>query len=314
VTLPAHTCVLAGAAGTATAYGVLRSLRARWGDAIRLVAADINPPHLVSAAAVADAIHQVPLAASADFEARILELIEGERVTVWWPVLDEEIVIAAGLRERGALGDVAVIAPRRATAQLCLDKLAVAQRLTALELPTPATWPLDEAPWEPAGIVVKPRSGFGSRGVRFAERPEELEAIRRTAEPGLVAQPRLQGEEFTIDALRTRGGATRAVVRERIETKAGVSTKARVFEDAAITALAGRLADGLELVGPFCFQTIAGAITDVNPRPGGGTRMTVAAGVDLHCAALADLWGETIDLPPLVRERFVVRHWEEDVF
>ncbi|MBE2316897.1 ATP-grasp domain-containing protein [Solirubrobacter sp. CPCC 204708] len=311
---PSGACLLAGAAGTATAYGLLRSVRERWGAAVRLVAADINPPHLVAATTLADASHQVPLAADPGFQARIVELVAAEAVTVWWPVLDAEIVIAADLRERGLLpAGVAVVAPARATAELCLDKQAVAERLQALGLPTPATWPLADAPWDPAGIVVKPRSGFGSRGLRIAESETELEEIRRAAEPGLVAQPRLRGDEYTIDALRTRDGSTRAVARERIETKAGVSTKARVFEDAVLTELAARLADGLELTGPFCFQVIDGAITDVNPRPGGGTRMTVAAGVDLHCAALADVWGHMLELPPLPRERFVVRHWEENV-
>ena len=84
-------------------------------------------------------------------------------------------------------------------------------------------------------------------------------------------------------------------------------------EDESLTALACRLADGLELSGPFCFQVIADAITDVNPRPGGGTRMSVAAGVDLHSAALADAWGQPFELPRLAREYFVVRHWEEEV-
>jgi carbamoylphosphate synthase large subunit len=312
---PPGACVLATAAGTATAYGLLRSLRARWGDDVRLIAADINPPHLVAATTVADAFHRLPLASSPDFRARITELVRAEAVTVWWPVLDEEIVIAGELREQGALGPgVDVIAPPRTTAALCLDKLAVAERLHAVGLPTPATWPLEDAPWVPGGMLIKPRSGFGSRGLQLLERQEELDAVRLTAGSGTVAQPRLRGDEFTIDALRTRDGATRTVVRERIETKAGVSTKARVFEDDALTALAARLADGLGLAGPFCFQVIAGAIIDVNPRPGGGTRMTVAAGVDLHSAALVDVWGGTLELPPLDREKFVVRHWEENVF
>lgn len=314
VAAPPGACVLASAAGTATAYGLLRSLRHRWGDSLRLVAADINPPHLVAAATVADATHHLPLAIDADFETRAMQLLRDEGVTIWWPVLDAEIVIAADLRERGALGDVTVIAPSRATAEVCLDKLAVAERLISVGLPTPPTQRLEDAAWEPAGMIVKPRSGFGSRGVRIATSEAELDAIRAHAEPGLVAQPRLQGAEYTIDALHTRAGVTRAVARERIETKAGVSTKVRVFEDDELTVLAARLADAFDLTGPFCFQVIAGAITDVNPRPGGGTRMTVAAGVDLHSAAVADVWGQTIELPRLDRERFVVRHWEENVF
>lgn len=301
-----NACVLVSAAGTATAYGILRSLRERWGDRLRLVAADINPPHLVAAAAVADATHTVPLAADPEFTAAITGLLRAEGATVWWPVVDLEIVVAAGLRD--ALPGVRLLAPPRATAELCLDKLALARRLDALGLPTPPTWPAEEARWQPGGLVLKPRRGFGSRGVVFAEREQDL--VRAG---DLVAQPRLTGPEVTIDALRTRDGATRAVARERLEVKAGVSTKARVYEDEVLSDLAARLADGLELTGPFCFQVIAGAITDVNPRPGGGTRMTVAAGVDLHSAALADALGEPFALPRLERERFVVRHWEEVV-
>lgn len=107
--------------------------------------------------------------------------------------------------------------------------------------------------------------------------------------------------------------------RERLEVKAGVSVKARVFDDPELSALAQKLGEELGLTGTFCFQVMrapdAGgwAITDVNPRPGAGTRMTVAAGVDVLAAMMADAWGEDpgVFLGPLAGERFVTRQYTE---
>jgi hypothetical protein len=56
-------------------------------------------------------------------------------------------------------------------------------------------------------------------------------------------------------------------------------------------------------------------VTDVNVRPGGATRMTVIAGVDLHCAPFAEAWGLPFDgaLERLARPRLVLRHFEEEL-
>jgi hypothetical protein len=42
--------VLVGAAGTTTAFGIVRTLRGRWGAGIEILAADVNPRPLVAAA------------------------------------------------------------------------------------------------------------------------------------------------------------------------------------------------------------------------------------------------------------------------
>jgi predicted ATP-grasp superfamily ATP-dependent carboligase len=131
----------------------------------------------------------------------------------------------------------------------------------------------------------------------------------------------LSRPEITIDAFRAADGAFfRCACRERVEVKAGVCTKARVHDDPELLALARAIADRLPLRGTFCVQVMrdaAGAwrVTDINARPGAGTRLSAAVGLDFLCATLVDAWGGDARplLPPLGRERWVVRAYVEYV-
>ena len=49
-----HT-VLVGSAGTGTAFGAICALRKIWSTSIKIIAMDINPPHLCTASLLADA-------------------------------------------------------------------------------------------------------------------------------------------------------------------------------------------------------------------------------------------------------------------
>jgi predicted ATP-grasp superfamily ATP-dependent carboligase len=125
--------------------------------------------------------------------------------------------------------------------------------------------------------------------------------------------------EITLDTFRGRDGRSRTVCRERLEVKAGVCTKARLFEDEVLADLGRRVAEGLDIRGSFCMQMMQNPqsngweITDVNCRPGAGTRLSAAAGVDVLSAWFADRWGEDPArfLRPLSRECFVVRSYQE---
>ncbi|MEO8227531.1 MAG: ATP-grasp domain-containing protein [Gemmatimonadota bacterium] len=311
-----------GAAGTGTAFGIAASIRARWGGAVRLIAADTNPAHLVAASALADAFVQVPPAASPEFAAFLTHHLVQARATTYVPILDREILVAAELAEAGRLpAGLALIAPAAATARICLDKLATAAWLTQQGLPSPRTQLARDASWDDADIVAKPRHGVGSVGFRRITSRDELAALGGSED--LVVQELCCAPEITLDVFRSRRtGFVRAVCRERLEVKAGVCTKARIFESDELADLARRVAEGLALTGTFCMQVMRATtdgswrITDINPRPGAGTRMTVAAGVDILCAGLADAWGMDVEplLHSLPRERFVVRQYAEYAF
>src|SRR5207248_606409 len=122
--------------------------------------------------------------------------------------------------------------------------------------------------------LLKPRSGRGSVGVLRIDTKERFESARNSL-GAYVAQEPCVSPEVTIDAFRGRDGKSfRAVARERLEVKAGVCTKARLFEDDELASIAERIGDGLDLTGTYCVQVMRSAesgrwlVTDVNPRPG----------------------------------------------
>ncbi len=310
-----------GAAGTGTAYGLCRSVRNHFGARVQIIAADINPSYLVPASAVADAFEQVPAVSHNRFPATLRERLARHGVDTYQPILDEEIVLAAQMEADGQIPPgIIVLAPTAQVAFVCLDKLETAKRLVEAGLPSPRTTLIEHARWVPEGVFAKPRLGRGSVGVRLVRSEAELDGLR--GEIGLIAQEVCVRPEVTVDAFRARNHKLfRAVGRERIEVKAGVCTKARVFEDEELESLAYRLCLAFDLWGTICFQVMqrgdgSWAITDVNPRPGAGTRMSAAAGVDLLLASLLDVWGDdpAVAIPRMRRERFVVRAFVEHVF
>jgi carbamoyl-phosphate synthase large subunit len=311
--------VAIGAAGTTTAFGIVTTLKERWPREIEVVAVDINERRLVAGAALADSFTRGPAVAEDGYREWLAGFLVREGIELYVPLIDGDIVVAAELAAAGEIGDAAVLAPPVDAARICLDKLATYEWLVAREIATPATWlpgtpPASVAPR--GGLVVKPRYGLGSTGFRHLADEAEVSA----GNEGLVVQVACEPPEVTVDAFRAGDGRVRAVCRERLEVKAGVCTKARVFEDDDLAAMLDRIATGLDVRGPLCAQVMREgdrwSVTDVNARSGGGTRLSTAAGVDLLAAAYADL----LDLPlepgataPLEEDVFAVRQPSEYV-
>ncbi len=314
--------VLLGTAGTGTTWGIAISLRERWGAQVGIVATDMLPEHLVAASSLADCFQQFPAVGDARFLERLMGLIEQERIDTYIPTFDAEIVLAARLRQEGRLEGVRVAAPPLWAAEACLDKQAMGGWLQDAGFAVPLSVPFEPDAWREPGVLVKPRRGVGSVGV---ERIEDARAWSRWCSRAdlaeWLAQELVSGTEVTLDCFRSAAGnGSRVVCRERVEVKSGVCTKARVFEDEQLAKLGLAIGAGLRMTGVYCLQVMRSRergwlVTDVNPRPGAGTRLSAALGVNLHAAMFVDLWGRSTDglLPRLSRERWVVRQYREIV-
>ena len=291
--------LVTGAGGTAGVC-VIRALKEA---GARVVAAD--PDDTAVGLQLADAGGTVPLADDPDFIAVLCELgaAHGAQAIVS-TVAGELPVLVDGSAAIAAAG-LASWLPDPAAVRLCLDKWAFAQAADAAGIPHPPT-NLGRANGVPGPWIVKSRFGGGSRAVHTADDPSELEwAIAGT--PNAIVQTRLEGLEFTIDALVDRDGTfAGAVPRWRLEADAGVSTKGRTFEDPHLVAQAEALVSALGLEGPvsvrgfmlssnglYCF-------TGVNPCFSGGLSLSLAAGADL----VGEYVRGILDLP-LRRERLV---------
>jgi hypothetical protein len=283
-------CVLVTSAGTATAFGVLRAARRGWGDALRLVGADINPPELVTGSLLCDAYLRLPPFAHGEYLDALATALTKEAVDTLIPISDPEIAIAAALAVAPGAATLRLPFAGREAARVANDKWAIHEACLAAGLPLPHS----ELLGQPALVenrVVKARSGFGSRGVdRIAS------GTPMPVPSGTIVQQVLRAPEVTIDAHRGQDGRVWTACRERIETRLGVATKCRVYQDAHLHSLATALLACFAAT-TICFQVMHDetgrpCITDVNFRTGGGTSMSACAGYDFHAAFVGAALGE----------------------
>lgn len=270
-----------------------------------LVAADLSP--LASGLYAADRSVLLPRFDAEDFWPRVAALKSSLGVGAVVPARDAELAGWAKKAREGALPLEVVLSPLE-TLTLCRDKLALADHARRVGVFCPWTedatlvghgcreWPM----------ILKPRRGAGSRGLRVVASARALaeEVAHLTDE--YVVQEMLHGPEFTLDAYVDKGGATRAVVaRRRISVQNGQTDVGETVEDAALCGLARRFLDSAPFRGAVNLQFIIGPegprLIDVNPRFSGGIAITRAAGMDFADWTVRELWGEPLDVPKTYR-------------
>jgi carbamoyl-phosphate synthase large subunit len=136
-------------------------------------------------------------------------------------------------------------------------------------------------------VVVKPRRGSGSLGIRLVSCEQELAALPEVQEQAeeYVMEEIAPGEEYTINAFVDEHGVCRAAVpHRRIEVRGGEVSKAATVKDRRLIDVGREIAEALPGArGPLsiqCFLEPGGAIhvTEINPRFGGGYPLTHRAG------------------------------------
>lgn len=309
------TRVLVTGAGGPAGVAVIRSLLKR--DDVEVYAADMD--------GWASGLYLVPAerrrivlpGKDAAFVDGLIDLVSADSLNVIISTVDVELPALA--RRRNDLAPAVLAAPTLATLELALDKFALAERCAPL-LRTPTTrlvGPHALAEDWTFPIIVKPRRGAGSRGVRLVHDRAALEALGDDED--LIAQENLPGEEYSVDVLAgDNGSVIAAVPRTRTRVDSGVSIAGRTVHDEGLESTAAAVARAIGLVGVANVQLrrdIHGvpALLEVNPRFPGALPLTIAAGVDLPSLALDLAIGaelpETLDFRDLANVRFL-----EDVF
>jgi len=165
------------------------------------------------------------------------------------------------------------------------------------------------------GHILKPKNGFGSV-IHLITKNSYLNFENFDI---FIMQEYCDIPEITIDVHYSEEFNFFAYAcRERIETKSGVCTKARIFNDPVLGEMALNLAKNLNL-SSFCFQVMnlknEFVITDINPRLGAGTAMSLAVGMDFFGAMFSTLWGS--DPKPfftnITEDKYVTRQYSEFV-
>jgi carbamoyl-phosphate synthase large subunit len=247
----------------------------------------------------------------------ISQLCASDGIDVVFSTVDVELPPLAARRTE--LSGAVLAAPSLDTLSVTLDKWELAERCAPL-LRVPETRLLNSdgvaADWV-FPVIVKPRRGAGSRGVRLVADRAALEALG--TDEALIIQEHLPGLEYSVDVIAdNEGHVVAAVPRTRTRVDSGVSIAGRTVHDVSLEQTAASVALAIGLTGVANVQLRIDssgipALLEVNPRFPGALPLTIAAGVDMPSLALDLALGhaipETIEFNEIANVRYL-----EDVF
>jgi carbamoyl-phosphate synthase large subunit len=309
------TRVLVTGAGGPAGVAVIRSLLKR--ADVEVYAADMDGWASGLYLVPADRRRIVPRGLDPEFVDTLIAMCAADGIDVLFSTVDFELPSLAARRDE--LAPAVLAAPSLETLEVTLDKFALWERVAPFaRVPvTRLVGPSAMAePWV-FPIIVKPRRGAGSRGVRLVPDRNSLDVLGD--DPTLIAQELLPGDEFSVDVFADAdGNIVAAVPRTRTRVDSGVSIAGRTMRNDELEQTAADVAKAIGLVGVANVQLrydVNGvpALLEVNPRFPGAMPLTIAAGVDMPSLSLDLALG--LDVPEHVefRELANVRYLE-DVF
>ena len=313
---PAQIRVLITGAGGPAAIAVMHALRDD--PSISMVVADMDPWASGLYLDPDDEAVLIPAGADPTFTDVLLSRCLALGINLVIPTVDAEMLplsqAAAACRFHG----IQLLLPSTSSLKRALDKLALAEACEGI-VRVPRTELLGETDprtWE-YPVIIKPRRGSGSRGIRQIDSADELALV--TADEDVLVQELLPGEEYSVDVLADRHGrVVAAVPRIRARVDSGVAVAGRTLCDDELEGFARDVVTTLGL--PFVSNVQirrnrdgAPALLEVNPRVPGTLALSVASGVDMMRLAVDSLRGE--ELPDSIRHREVamVRYLAEKV-
>jgi carbamoyl-phosphate synthase large subunit len=307
--------ILVTGTGGPSGYSFMRALR---DEPLEFLSADIDPhaPGLF----LVDAAHRLLLPRGDDpaFADALLQICRERDVDVVVPTVDTELVPLAERRDDFTAAGVSVlVAPTQALLR-CLDKWAL-MLIADGHVPIPQSAPLDDG-FDPEAfelpVLVKPRVGSGSRGVRQVDTWDALGAVR---DGSLLVQQHLPGPEYSLDVLASADGEVHAVVpRERLRIDSGIAITSRTVHDDELESAGARAVEAVGLTGVANVQVMRDALgtprlIEINPRFPGTMPLTVGSGVNMPRLALGELLGEPIPPGPIEFRDVAMTRVLEDV-
>jgi len=313
--------ILVSCAGGPAAVGVIKSIHDVESQGEHKVVA-IDCDELSVGFHLADRGYVVPFSVEDDFWKEVLKIIKKEEINLIVPTGDADIVHFA--RNKSMLKKIGVtnFMSDYETILSCQNKLTFYKEglrggLTHLFPKTSTNWEEIEFP-----ILCKPVRGSGSRGIQLWENASQVKDFSLMDNlhysNDYIYQEYLPGTEYTIDVFCDLNGNILSVIpRERLQTKAGISSKGRIVKNVDIEKACVQLCKTFKVKGPVCIQMkedVFGNIlfVEMNPRFGGGTYFTTLAGVNFMKLMLDVVNSNKIEVPD-AKEITVLRYYDEVV-
>lgn len=314
--------LVSGASGI-VGYGILRSLR-KADPTLHLIGSSIYTDSV--APAFCDMFEPAPATNAPGYLDWLCATIGRHQIDLIIPGIEIDLqswsANLALIERHGAR----VVMNRQELVALCQDKWAFYTSLLAAGMPCAIDSSLDnsyEALVAAYGLpfLLKPRRGFGSKGIVRVDSPATFERHRHDIGLRLMAQPIVGNDdnEFTTSAFCDgNGGYHASITLRRKLSKDGFTDKAEVVDAAQFRETLERLCQYYLPIGPtnFQFRTCADGIKllEINPRISSSTSIRTAFGYNESAMAVDFYLSGKMPTQPAIRRGHAVRYIEEHIF
>ncbi|MEQ1587149.1 MAG: ATP-grasp domain-containing protein [Cyclobacteriaceae bacterium] len=314
--------LVSGASGI-VGYGILRSL-GKTGGQFRLVGTTIYEDSV--AEGFCDVFEKAPLTNDEKYIPWLLTIIGKHKVDLLIPGIEADmykwVEHVAEIENHGAK----VLLNTRELIELCKDKWLFYEKLNSFKTPyaiESLLKPNFDILSDKFGLpfLLKPRRGFGSKGIVRVGDQDEFEKHRDAVGVTLMAQPIVgtDEEEYTTSAFCDgRGGFFAFMTLKRRLSKEGFTEKAEVVDLVGIQEALDVLCEIFKPLGPtnFQFRKHNGILKllEINPRVSSSTSIRAAFGYN-ECQMSVDYFIEgKKPTQPLISHGRAVRYIEDFIF
>lgn len=316
------TILVSGASGI-VGYGALRSLR-QGTEPFQLIGTSIYTDSV--AQAFCDIFELAPSTATDGYLDWLLATIRKHRVDLLIPSIEIDVYAWNEHRDAIAAAGATLLLNSADLIRLCQDKwqffLALEKQAPAFAIPTRLDGSFDELT-AAFGLpfLLKPRSGFASKGIVRVENAATFEAHRARMGSVLMAQPIVGTveEEYTIGAFFDTSHALCCdIVLKRKLSPEGFTQSAEVASLPHARQALTEIGSALHAVGPtnFQFRVHQGGLKllEINPRLSSTTSIRTAFGYNESLMSVAYFLDGRRPVQPAIGQGRVVRYVEDHVF
>lgn len=314
-----YTILVSGASGI-VGYGILRSL---CNCDCRTIGTTIYPES--PADCFADIVEIVPRTNDNYYISYLIKLIAKYHIDMIIPGIEADMKVWNMYRQELEKTGVTMLLNNSNLVSLCLDKWLFYKELETQDFEPrirTSIVPDDDSFYFP--VIIKPRCGFGARGVIKVDSSKELEQYIMQIGKSLMMQEYVgtDEEEYTVSVFFDKNSNSKAIIMLRRKlSKAGFTEIARVAdkEDTeSIIPLIEELARIFKPIGPtnFQFRKVGDKwkLLEINPRISSSCSIRAAFGYnECYMAVKYFLEGKEIEQPEIIKGR-AVRYTEDFIF
>lgn len=306
--------LVSGASGI-VGYGILRNLKDGGHFLIGTTIYEESPANCF-----ADIVLNPPMTVDPSYIGWLTDTIKEYEIDMIIPGIEKDMEVwnenRAVLEKTGAV----VLLNNQELIRRCLDKWEFYKVLKSQipELAIPGTIDFDEAMAMEAPLLLKPRCGFGSKGIVRLKDKSSLNEYKNDIGKELMVQKMIgdDNHEYTVSGFFDEKSELKAIIAfKRKLSGNGYTESAKVIDEKEYVDVIKALAKVFKPVGPTNFQFRNSEdglkLLEINPRISSSTSIKAAFGYNEEVMSLAQFIAKEAVTQPVIKKGYAMRYVED---